>query len=334
MHASKFNLNPGRVQAKDLAKAIRETEGNGDTLVIDPGKYELDEPAHPIFDEHHTDPWGISGFGATFIARYTDPLPLVELEVVGQGQCRNLTLNGLGLQATSPGQQGFKLTAKGTGHAFYRFALNQITAQGCVDGIVLEGNVFETEIFRPSVSDGENGIAIGNTEEGGIISAVNVWGGSLSQVRKDGLRTYSDVQYREPYDIQLWGTYFGNVGRYAIDAKAGLKLAKGVTMENPWSDIATHDPKNEVEHAGLKFANFANLENINCGGNGYASALADGYLSTVGALIMRECKCFNWSGRPVKLAKLDAQEGAAFCYAQFSPGRIEATDRVRVTQIL
>jgi hypothetical protein len=329
MRAKGFNITPGPVLAKDLARAIREAAGAGDVLVIDPGRYTLDAPVHVEFTSHHTEPWGVWAFGATFSAAFDDEAPLVLLEATGSAQCRCMSIDGLGLRGSRT-QPGLKLMSKATGAAIYRFALNRLAVQGCDDAIVLEGNVFEGDIVQPWCSDGNNGLAFGNPAEGGIISAINIFGGSLSQNFVDGVRTYSAVEYREPYDFSMFGTYLGNNGRYSINAAAGITLLKGVRVENPWSDPATHDPENRIERACIKLANFGTLEQVTGGGNGNATTLVDAYLSG-NPLTMRECSIYNDRGLPVKLAKLDGNEGKAVFHAYGCRQRIEYTDKVRVT---
>lgn len=328
MLAQQFNIYPGCPQlAKQLTRAIVEAAAAGDTLELDPGQYTLDAPAHIEFTGNHTEPWGISAFGASLKAMFTDAVPVLQWEAKGTAQCRNFAIDGLGIRTQNKQQKGFKLVSKATGAAFYRFQLNRMAVQGAADAIDLEGNVFEAEIMFPTASDGENGIALGNPAEGGIISAINIWGGSLSQNNKDGIRTYSDIQYREPYDFSMFGTYLGNNGRYCVNATAGVTLLKGVRVENPWSNPAAHDPENRIERACVKLANFGTLEQVTGGGNGNGTTLVDGYLSG-NPLTLRECSIYNDRGLPVKLAKLDGNPGKARVRAYGCRQRIEYTDNV------
>lgn len=329
LDAKRFNISAGVALAKDVVKAIREAEATGDVLVIEPGKYNLDAPLHVLFDEHHTEAWGVSAFGATFFARYTDPVPVLTMEATGAAQLRNFAFDGLGLRAQNRSQKGLKMMAKGTDRAFYRFTLNRLSIQGCDDAIDLEGNVFEVDISFPSCSDGNCGLALGNPKEGGIISAINVWGGSLSQNFVDGVRTYADVRYHEPYDFSVFGTYLGNNGRYCVNATAGVTLLKGVRVENPWSRPEDFPDMADVERACVKLANFGTLEQVTGGGNGNATCLVDGYLSG-NPLTMRECSIYNDRGLKVKLAKLDGNEGKAAARFIGCRQRVEYSDKVRV----
>jgi len=326
MKSGHFNLTPGAPDRGKLHEAVQAAMDEEFLLELEPGDYFVDAPVHAVCESHQTRPWGVLGPGARVIATYEEAEPILMIEAIGNAVCRFLSMDGVAFKGTNRKQAGAALRSRTASSAIYRFRLQGLSAEGCDDAIRLEGNVFEGDVFFPWCADSNCGLALGNTDSG-ILSAINVWGGSLSQNKVDGLRTFAETMYREPYDFNLFGVYCGNNGRYSVNAVAGVNLMKGCRLENPWSDPATHDPKNDHERACVYFANHAVMEQCIGGGNGNGTALVDGYLS--GALIMRDCVMTGAAAK--KLARLNGNPAqAAADIVHCRPPIVEATPAVRL----
>jgi hypothetical protein len=295
-------------------------------LELEPGQYVLDEPVYVGLSEHTYMPWGIYGLGVTFICEYEEAKPAVTIEGLGNAELRFLSMDLFQIRGKNRKQNGVALVKHGTSGSIYDFVFNRVSVEGCDDAFYMEGDVFEGDIYFCAGRDCNNGLALGNDLQGnGILSQINVWGGWFAQNKVDGVRTFGP-QYREPYDFTLNGTYCGNNGRYAVNAMAGCKLLKAVRMENPWSDIATHDPDNDKERAALHFNNFANLEQCDAGGNGNCTTMAHGYLS--GNITFKDCRL--WGGAQ-RLARLDGNPQVHNRYYRInSAGEIVKTAAVHV----
>jgi hypothetical protein len=321
MHIQDF----GKPSARSLAKAIRAAADARVFLTLEPGEYHLDEPVRVELDQNVTRTWGVQGLGAYLIVEYTEPDPALLLDAVGNAVVRFLVMDGITMACK--GQPGIVLQCLGGTAYLYSFSLQRLSVEGADDALRLEGNVFEGDIAYPSFRNSNCGLALGNTDTG-ILSAVNVFGGTISQNWVDGVRTFAQTCYREPYDFSMFGTYCGNNGRYSINALAGVMLLKGCRLENPWTDPAKHDPDGTAERACVNVANFATLEQVIGGGNGNGTTLVNGYMS--GTLAMRDCRMTGASAK--RLAKVDGAAGNAFCVAErCTPPVIEASKAVRVS---
>jgi hypothetical protein len=321
MHIEDF----GKPCAASLAKAIHAAAEDRRTLVLDPREYPIDEPVKVTLDFNVTGSWGVSGFGAVLKAEYMEPDPVVLFDTVGNAVVRHCSLDGFTTYAK--GQPGLVVQCLGGSAYFYSFSFLRLGIEGADDALRLEGNVFEGDILFPSLRNSQNALALGNTDPG-ILSAINVFGGTLSQNWTDGVRCFAQTKYREPYDFSLFGTYIGNNGRYAVYAPGGVMLLDGVRMENPWADPARHDPDGSKEHAAVRFQNFANLQNCTAGGNGNATSLADGYLS--GTVSLRSCRL--WGERIARLARLDGKPDNAKCVvSNCNQSHVDHTSNVVVT---
>jgi hypothetical protein len=289
--------------------------------------YHLAAPIVVNLDQNVGQTWGVSGLGAVLIADYDTPEPVLLLDVTANVAVRFMQLHGFSLRGKTGGQHGLVLRALSNSRWFYSFKLDGITVECCDDAIRLEGSVFEGEVCWCYGRDSNCGFALGNDDVGGIISAINVWGGSYSQNKVDGIRAFGP-QYREPYDFSIFGTYVGNNGRYAINAAAGFSLLKGVRMENPWCDPTTHDPDSRSARAAVNMCNFGVMEQSNTGGNGNGDTLVNGYLN--GPLIMRDCSISSAAPKALRLTTLqgNGEVQALNC----SGGKIETNDSIAVTQ--
>jgi hypothetical protein len=328
---SDFNLTPGcpDVSGK-LTTAIQAAANDENFVTLEPGDYPLDAPVHVPIDHHQTRPWGVLARGVRLLTQYTEPDPMVLIEAVGNAQVRFLSIDGLGGRGQDCVQHGVMLKCVGTAASIYRFNLSRLAFEECDDAVQLYGDVFEGDVCWCWNGDNNCGLALVNDEtQGGIISAINVVGGSYAQNRKDGIRT-GGPQYKEPYDIALFGVYLGNNGRYSLYARAGLQLAKACRFENPWSDPATHDPTGTAVRASVYVQNFGTLEQCVGGGNGNGTTLVHGYLS--GTLTLRECRMIGAAAK--RLATVDGKTGNAFCDAiHCAPPVIEATSNVLVSVV-
>jgi hypothetical protein len=332
MHTRDFDITPGRRPglADKFIKALHAAADDHATLAVEPGEYHLDAPILVELDQNVGRSWGVSAVGAVLIAAYTEPDPVLMFDVVADVSVRFLSLDGLSIRGL--GQHGLVLRCLGNRRWLYSFVLSRLTAEGCDDAIRLEGDVFEGEICWCYGRDSNHGLALGNDDQGGILSAINVWGGSYSQCKIDGIRMFGPA-YREPYDVSIYGTYAGNNGRYAVNAAAGFTLFKGLRLENPWCDTAQFDPDGTAERAAINMCNFGIAEQTSTGGNGNGTTLINGYLA--GGLTLRECSVGNADpARTLRLATLDGQSGASFCTAlSCNGGPIKATDNVRVSYV-
>ena len=310
---------------------IQDQLSNGEMVFLEPGGHHLAAPIRVAIDQHRSKPWGIIGHGAVLIADYDTPEPVLSFEVVADVSARFLTLDGFAINCASKGQHGIVLRSTRPQGYLYTFDLSRVRVEGGDDAIRLEGNVFEGEITGCAGRDSNCGLALGNCD-GAVLSAINVWGGTFSQNRVDGIRTFAQTAYQEPFDFSLYGVYCGNNGRYAVNALAGFNLMKACRLENPWCDIAAHDPGSSIEHASVNLMNGAILEQCGGGGNGNGTALVNAYLA--GDLVMRECSYYSSVGKSVKLANLSGAAGKAQAtIVRCKPPEIDATSHVEVTLV-
>jgi hypothetical protein len=240
-------------------------------------------------------PWGVYGNGAKLHWRGQRDQDMLVITGTQGANCRGLTLTGLyidgGDVASLSGagaRRGLVLSAPlGDSGPIYQFTLRDIYAVGAVNGIVLEGGVYEGVVDNAQIENcSGDGMLMQHLNLGapgqGVVSNIHVNHLNASRNLGAGLKTV--------YSVSLVGGSFVLNGR-GIDAPDGLR--------------------------SIAFANFENTAGpsqcgIDLGSNGYGSVVFACECSSDGATCCRKWDGSQW-----------VNVGAPMLYLMNQPGGVE-----------
>jgi len=221
------------LQAALLATFQTDEKGNlgGRLLIIPPGAYVVNRTLAVSLQKHEqnqpTQQTTIRGHGAILLSNIEDGSNV--LEISSHATARFLLIDGLTIQGRGHEGNGLTLDVDRERAYLYNFCLRDFIAQGCGgDGLSMVGNIFESQIFNSYFRDNKgNGARMGHGPNGGILSAIHLFGCVFGGNGKNGV-----ALVRKACDVAFHGCYFLENGNFGVSAPSGCTLLSNCGFEN------------------------------------------------------------------------------------------------------
>ena len=290
-----------------FAKAIAASYAGIGPVLVPAATYLIGRTVSFTTDAHCSTPWGLVGQGATLQSAITNGDGVIRLHA-GTGrdkngipwQARYLWLTGLNVNGTGRDGHGIELIAEnGQRQCFYNCAFRQLVIQNLGgDGMVLNGNVFETAIDACFFEQNTNGLSCmhnySDRSAVGVCSSISVSNSYFIKNRNYGLQCGAIGSTDGGCtDVTVVGGYFRGNGSYGAYWNNGMSRAmQNVGFEVNCANLEANDPNGAHVYAGAS----AHLDNCtgwnNAGGSTY---LLRGYFMAPSSLT----RCaHNWEGAP------------------------------------
>ncbi len=210
--------------------ATFEGEG-GRVLVVAPGVYNVTRTLTVDFTrdggKNQTRQSVVRGHGAILRSRIVDGSDV--LQMTSHATTRFLLIDGLSVQGSGGEGNGLLLDCNRERSYLYNFCLRDVVVQGCGgDGLRMIGNVFEGQVFNSYFRDNKgNGATFGHGPDGGILSAIHVFGCVFG-----GNGVHGAALVNNATDVSFHGCYFLLNGRFGLSARNGVTILSNCGFEN------------------------------------------------------------------------------------------------------
>jgi len=155
----------------------------------------------------------------------------------------------------------------------YNICLRDVFVEGCGgDGCRILGNIFESQIDNCFFRQNQNGLAMGNSTGGGVLSAIRLFGCVFGQNRETGCLLVNDAT-----DAGFSGCYFLENGTWGANCPNGFTLMSNCDVENNWMSAGNFGAGN----AGVAFQNFGNMIACSATSRHYQTHLVTGYVTSI-----------------------------------------------------
>lgn len=296
-----------------FAKAIAASYTGIGPILVPTATYLIGRTVSFTTNAHCSTPWGLVGQGATLKSAITNGGDVIQLNA-GLGtdrggtpwQARYLWLTGLNIDGTGKDGHGIEVIAEdGYKQDFYNCAFRQLVIQNMGgDGMVLNGNVFESSIDACFFEQNTNGLSCmhnyKNPKAIGVCSSISISNSYFIKNRNYGLQCGAiGATYGGCTDVTVVGGYFRGNGSYGAYWLNGMSRAmQNVGFEVNCMNLKPNDPKGAHVYAGVS----ANLDNCTGWNNGGGSTyLLRGYFTRPTSLT----RCaHNWEGAPADQSQL------------------------------
>ncbi len=283
-----------------LQSALDATVGQGGAfLTIPPGLYRVTAPLHLNARANITRPWGIRAQGARLVSAISDGGHV--LHIRSGATARFLSLEGLSILGGGREGHGLVIECDDRNAYLYNGCLRDITIEHCGgDGLIMVGNVFESQIFNCYFRDNHgNGATFAHGQRGGILSAIHVFGCVFGQ---NGV--YGAALEHGCYDVSFNGCYFLLNGRFGLTAGNGCTLLNGCGFENNHAAAASAEPGN----AAIRLIGFGTL--LACGSYSVMRQMALIDATVTEELVMVGCRGFgDGTAKAAGLGRFSGTEG-------------------------
>jgi len=238
---------------------------------IPPGTYKISATLNLTFTQDSTAHVGIESHGAILQSAITDGTPL--LRVISNAVVRFFLIDGL--QIKGNGQEGHGLVMRADNQAvfLYNCCLRDVFIEGCGgDGCVMYGNIFESQLANSFFRQNQNGLSMGNSPDGGVLSAIHLYGCVFGQNRETGCQMINNAT-----DAGFHGCYFLENGTWGANCPNGFTLMSNCGFENNWMSAGSFAAGN----AGVAFQNFGNMLACSATSRHYQTHLVNGYVTSI-----------------------------------------------------
>lgn len=272
----------------------------GKVLVIPPGVYLIGKTLKVDLRKRGTSQpvrqTVIRGHGAVFLSTIGNGDNIFEIE--SHATARYLLIDGLTIQGKGAEGHGLYLDCNREGSYLYNFCIRDLVVQGCGgDGLRMIGNIFEGQIFNSYFRDNKgNGATMGHGPDGGVLSAVHVFGCVFGGNGANGAALVNNAA-----DVSFHGSYFLLNGSFGVSAKNGCTLLSNCGFEN------NHQSAEDFEHgdAGINLQVFGTLVGCTAYSIYKQTHLLRGFITN--HLVMVGCTAAGGSkAKKAKLAKLQS----------------------------
>ncbi|QDO97788.1 hypothetical protein FNB15_11140 [Ferrovibrio terrae] len=255
-----------------LQAALDRVPANGGTFVdIPPGTYKVTATLNINFTQDSAAHVGIMSHGAILKSAITDGSPV--LQVVSNAVVRFFLIEGLQIRGNGDEGHGLVLRADNQAVFLYNICLRDVFIEGCGgDGCQLLGNVFESQVDNCFFRQNQNGLAMGNSPSGGVLSAIHLYGCVFGQNRETGCLLVNDAT-----DAGFHGCYFLENGAWGANCPNGFTLMSNCGFENNWMSAGGFAAGN----AGVAFQNFGNMIACSATSRHYQTHLVNGYVTSI-----------------------------------------------------
>lgn len=240
-------------------------------ISIPPGTYKISSTLNITFTQDSAAHVGITSHGAILQSAITDGSPL--LQVVSNAVVRFFLIEGL--QIKGNGQEGHGLVLRADNQAvfLYNCCLRDVFIEGCGgDGCLIQGNIFESQIDNSFFRQNQNGLSMGHSTGGGVLSAIHLYGCVFGQNRETGCQLINDAT-----DAGFHGCYFLENGTWGANCPNGFTLMSNCGFENNWMSAGSFGAGN----AGVAFQNFGNMIACSATSRHYQTHLVTGYVTSI-----------------------------------------------------
>lgn len=248
-----------------LTKAIAASYAGGGPVLVPAATYLIAHTIAFTTNAHCSTPWGLIGQGATLLSGITNGSDVIRL-TAGTGrlagvpyQARYLCVSGLNISGTGKDGNAIQLIAE-NGHTqdFYNCAFNGLVLQNMGgDGLLLNGNIFESSIDDCNFSQNHNGLSCMHNYNGGrdegVCSSISVSNCMFIKNRNYGLNVgIIGTQYGGATDVTVVGGYFRENGSYGAYWNNGMSHAmQNVGFENNCTSLRANDPSGAHVYAAM-----------------------------------------------------------------------------------
>jgi len=188
--------------------ALNFSASQGQVVLVPGFNYAIKEPIVWSSSNDIGKPWGFISQGATLLSRITTGRPVISLTSNNTVRYFQLT-GGMKIQGGGGESDGLHIYALGGSVFFYNAMIDGLSVEAVgKDGLVFEGNVFETTIMSSYFQDcGQNGATFAQSH-GGVCSAILAVGCFFNQNGNYGLcATNYDAYYGGTTDVRVYGGY-------------------------------------------------------------------------------------------------------------------------------
>jgi hypothetical protein len=228
-----------------FSKALASAAANGQMITVPAGTYAI---ANPITFSSTADvsrPWGLNGEGATLVSTIASGQDVISLT---SNNCVRYfkILGALAIVGNGAEGNGLHIVAPGTTVYFYNVELENLSIESVGgNGLVFEGNVFESMVLGCYFQDCKQSGAVFAQSKGGVCSSITVIGCIFAQNGQYGLCcTNFDAQYGGTTDVRVYGGYCRqsqSYGFYYNNGTSGAAIQQ-VGFENNCLSLSPGDP--------------------------------------------------------------------------------------------
>lgn len=240
-----------------FSKALQVAAVEGRMITVPGQTYAIGRTIHFSSTANATNNWGLACSGATLQSKITNGSDIVLLESNHVVRYFNIT-GGLSINGTGSDGNGLCFSVPtSSGKYFYNIAIDRLAVENAgIDGLVMRGNVFESQITNSYFQDCKrNGATFAHYHQG-ICSSINLIGCYFNQNQKYGMEaTTFDSKYGGATDVRVLGGYCrqnGSVGfRYNNGTARGASVTQ-VGFENNCTSLSPGDPNGAHVYARVR----------------------------------------------------------------------------------
>lgn len=255
-----------------IQAVLNQLTADGGTFVeIPPGTYKISSTLNVSFPQDSSAHIGIQSHGAILKSAITNNTPV--LQIVSNAVVRFFLIEGL--QIKGNGQEGHGLVLRADNQAvfLYNMCLRDVFIEGCGgDGCQIIGNIFESQIENCFFRQNRNGLSMGNSTSGGVLSAIHLYGCVFGQNRQVGCLMVNDAT-----DAGFHGCYFLENGSWGANCPNGFTLMSNCGFENNWMAAGNFGSGG----AGVAFQNFGTMVACSATSRHYQTHLVRGYVTSI-----------------------------------------------------
>jgi hypothetical protein len=219
-----------------FSAALKAAALQGQMVVVPGLTYAIKQPIRFVSTADVGKPWGLLCQGATLVSQITTRQPVISL--ISNNTVRYFRMTG-GLKITGNGSEsdGLHIYALSGSVFFYNAVIEGLSVEAVgADGLVFEGNVFESTVMNSYFEDcGANGATFAQSK-GGVCSSIALIACFFCQNGNYGMAATSfDGTYGGTTDVRVYGGYCRdnrNYGFYYNNGTAGGTTIEQVGFEN------------------------------------------------------------------------------------------------------
>ena len=265
-----------------FSAALAASAAQGRMVLVPGFTYAIKEPITFVSTADVGKPWGFICQGATLLSQITGGGDVMSL--TSNNTVRYFQLTGaLKITGNGSDRNGLHIAALGSSIFFYNALIDGLSVEAVGgDGLVFEGNVFESTLMNSYFQDCRHNGATFADSKGGICSAISVIGCFFNQNGNYGMAaTNFDGVYGGTTDVRVYGGYCRDnqsYGFYYNNGTAGGTTIDQVGFENNCLSMAPGSPN------GAHVYSLVSVQMRSCTGynmNGGATYLLSGWFAAL-----------------------------------------------------
>ncbi len=227
-----------------FTKALQASAVNGGLVIVPGLTYAIKKTVNFVSTANAGKIWGLQCQGATLKSGITNGTDIVS--ITSNHNVRYFQIGGgLTIKGTGTDRDGLHFFA--TTQYIYNCMIDRVAIEGAGrHGLLMEGNVFESQITNSFFQDCKKNGATFAHSKGGVCSAINIVGCYFNQNTQYGLEaTHFDAQYGGCADVRVYGGYCRQNGSYGFRYNNGTShgaMIEQVGFENNCIKLTPGDP--------------------------------------------------------------------------------------------